>query len=176
MSNIKQKNTAKSSAAIAAGVVGAGAAYAALRGESPAETEQQAPVATGTEPVQQPVAAVAAEPAQMDELVQSYLGEGQAGVPSADALTAADISDMLPEPEMLDALVSYPGVDVAQAGAGAGAGAISSGTGGGIGGFFTGIGEGLGFTGGAATGVGVGAFGLGLGAAGYGIDQVVNGC
>ena len=168
MSNTKQKNAAKSSAAIAAGVVGAGAAYAALRGETPAETAQQAPVATGTEPVQQPLTAAAAEPVQMDELVQSYLGEGQAGVPSADALTAADISDMLPEPEMLDALASYPGVDVAQAEGGVGVG------GGGFGSFLNGIGQGLGFSGPIATGVGAGALGLGLGAAGYGIDQALS--
>ena len=175
MDSIKQKNSAKAAVAGAVGV-GVGAAYAGLQDQTPVANAQNvldnvAEVA----PAQQAVEAAAAEPAHVEELVQAYLGGDQAGVINADALTAADIADMLPEPAVLDALASYSGVEAAQAGgSGAAAGGIEAA--GGIGPWFASVGNALGVTGaGAAFAGGAAVFG-GAALAGYGIDQAVNGC
>jgi len=137
VSSSQLKNSSKTSIAAVAGV-GAVAAGAAALQESGAHIEAPVAAVDGAQaPSASPVAAsqvtgTADQGQQIDELVQAYLGEGQVGSLSAEALSAADLAEVLPEPELLEALASHPGVQVAQAGGGIGE--ILTGIGGSVGG------------------------------------------
>ena len=175
MNQIKKNSLTKKSAGVA-GIVGAGATYAALQnagGEGAAAEPISAAAAPDASATQMASAehlnvnAAAQQP--VEQLVQSYLGEGQTVAMGADGLTAADMADMAAEPEMLNALASYPAVDGAQMGSGEAAGGLIE-----EGGFFHNIGQGLGLSGSAA---GIGGLGAVIGGTllgGAALDSVIN--
>lgn len=158
--------SSKTSAAVVAGVGVATAGVAALQnvsatasGALPLNTLDGAPKSVVPQSssdhvaVSQAASTVAGQ--QIDELVQAYLGEGDVGAMSAEALSAADLQDVLMEQEDLQELTEHSGVQVAQSG-------------GGVGEFF----ESVGGTVGGGAGAGALLVGGGLLGAGLIIDEV----
>jgi hypothetical protein len=175
VNQIKKNSLTKQSAGVA-GIVGAGATYAALQNAG-AEGAAAEPISAAAAPDASATQMASAEHLNVnaaaqqpvEQLVQSYLGEGQTVAMGADGLTAADMADMAAEPEMLNTLAAYPSVDGAQMGSGEAAGGLVE-----PGGFFFNIGQAMGLSGTAA---GIGGLAAGIGGGllvGAGLDNVIN--
>lgn len=140
MTQVQSKGDSKASSAVLVGV-GAAAGVAALQSAgakvSPESTQDislktiaQGAPSNGAVPIpsQQPVAEVTvdaktdASAPSIEELVDAYLEDDDVDALSVEALSDIEFQEHLPEPELLQALVSQPGYQVAQAGGGGGGG------------------------------------------------------